>query len=152
MKNKNTRNEWYNERTETIPDEWKEANTILQFKTENTQGLRNYKSITLLSHMYKIYTRIIAKKTNNEIYFTNEVRHGFWKDFSTVDHSSTAKLLIEKADEYHLPLNISLIDYKKTFDTIKEWAKALWNMRIDYRHMSLVQNTYQPATTRGNTR
>ena len=38
--------------------------------------------------------------------------------FSTIDHLQAVKQIIEKSEEYNLPLYLAVVDYKKAFDTI----------------------------------
>ena len=65
---------------------------------------------------------------------------GFRRNYSTIDHLLTVKVLIRKANEYHLPLYVALVDYEKAFDSIKTWAtrEALRNNRVDCRYMDLI--------------
>ena len=63
-----------------------------------------------------------------EMYLTHE-QAGFRRNYSTIDHLLTVKALIEKANEYHLPLYAALMDNEKVFDSVETWAtrEALWN-------------------------
>ena len=53
-----------------------------------------------------------------EIYLTHE-QAGFRRSFSTIEHLLTVKVLVEKANEYHLPLYVALVDYEKAFNSIE---------------------------------
>ena len=49
---------------------------------------------------------------------------GFRKSYSTSDNIQALKDLIEKSNEYKLPLYLGFIDYNKAFDSIER--TALW--------------------------
>ena len=47
---------------------------------------------------------------------------GFRKGYSTTDHLQALNQIIEKSNEYNLPLCIGSIDYEKAFDTVEHFA------------------------------
>ena len=70
-----------------IPNEWKEAKVIFLFKKGDKNEVKNYRPISLLLHMYKIFLRVL----NNRIVRVldeNRTREqaGFRKGYSTTDH------------------------------------------------------------------
>ena len=48
--------------TKKIPAEWKEAKMIILHKKGDTTDIKNYRPISPLSHMYKLFTRILQKR------------------------------------------------------------------------------------------
>ena len=49
--------------TKKIPAEWKEAKMIILHRKGETRDIKNYRPISLLSHMYKLFTWILKKKS-----------------------------------------------------------------------------------------
>ena len=49
---------------------------------------------------------------------------GFRKTYCTLDSIHALRQLAEKTSEYHLPLYVALVDFRKAFDTV-EWS-AVW--------------------------
>ena len=45
-----------------MPAKWKEANMIILHEKGDMKGIDNYRPISLLSHMYKLFTRILQKR------------------------------------------------------------------------------------------
>lgn len=79
--------------------------------------LDNYRPISLLSHIYKLFTRIMVnrlkKKLNN---YQTRVQAGFWSGFNTCEHFQALKILIEKCNEYQTPIIIVFVDYEKAVE------------------------------------
>ncbi|CAG9828027.1 unnamed protein product [Diabrotica balteata] len=130
-----------------IPKEWNTANTILIHKKGDNTDLKNYRPISLLSQLYKTFTKIITNRltTKFDVYQPVE-QAGFRKGFSTCDHFHTLKVLIEKVNEYNLPICLAFIDYEKAFDSIELWAieEALVNSKIDSRYRILIPYSRSP--------
>ena len=51
-----------------IPKTWKEANMVIFFKKWNRKDIKNYRPICLLSNMYKLFTKIITTRLEEELY------------------------------------------------------------------------------------
>ena len=58
--------------------------------------------------------------------------------------------IIEKSNEYNLPLCIGFIDYEKAFDTVEHFAifEALRKTNVNETYINILQNIYNQATTR----
>lgn len=63
--------------------------------------MENYRLISMLSHLYKLFTRIINNRLTTKLDSYQPVEQaGFRKGFSTADHLQTFKTVIEKTTEY----------------------------------------------------
>ena len=91
--------------TTQIPPTWDEAKVIIIYKKGDPGDIKNYKPISLLSHSYKLFTRLLQTRMEN-ILDQNQPRDqaGFRRKFSTIDHIYTLNQIIEKTNEYNLPL------------------------------------------------
>lgn len=102
-----------------IPKEWLEGKLILLFKKGNRADLKNYRPLTLLPVLYKIFSKIITNRISGQLELEldkNQV--GFRKNHSTSDHIFTLNSLIKKSEEYSFPLCILFVDFEKAFDSI----------------------------------
>jgi hypothetical protein len=121
-----------------IPQVWNEGEIILIHKKGDTQDLKNYRPITLMSVFYKLFTIILGKRAEGTL-DSNQPREqaGFRKGFGTLEHLFTINQVVQKSHEFKLPLCMAFIDYEKAFDSIKtssmidaitkkEWTRKLW--------------------------
>lgn len=102
-----------------IPDEWNNASVVLIYKKGNKTDLKNYRPISLLTHLYKILTKVLNRLTNKLDFYQPPEQAGFRKSFSTMDHLQTIRSLIEKTTEYNMTIYIAFIDYEKAFDSLE---------------------------------
>lgn len=133
----------------SIPEKWKNAEVILLFKKGDKENLENYRPVSLLSHLYKLLTKIVTNRLTRELDFYQPAEQaGFRKGFSTVEHIQTIRCLLEKTTEYNIKIHLAFIDYKKAFDSVEIWAimKALQNAMINSRYIKLLENIYDQAT------
>ena len=76
---------------------------------------------------------------------------GFRKGYSTTDHLQALNQIIEKSNEYNLPLCIGFIDYEKAFDTVEHFFaifEALRKTKVNETYINNLQNIYNQAAAR----
>ncbi|GFO17686.1 endonuclease-reverse transcriptase [Plakobranchus ocellatus] len=75
---------------------------------------------------------------------------GFRKGYSTTDHIYTFNQVIEKSNEYNLPLCVGFIDYEKAFDSVEHFAifDALRKININGTYVTILENIYRNASAR----
>lgn len=133
----------------TIPEKWHNATAILLHKKGDITELENYRPISLLNHLYKLFTKIITNRLENKLDFYQPLEQaGFRTGFGTNDHLQAVRALIEKSIEYNRPLALVFVDFHKAFDTVEPSAilKTLQECRVDYRYTKLIYNIYKNAT------
>lgn len=80
---------------------WQNAEVILLFKKRDNTNIENYRPISLLSHLYKLFTKIITNRLTHKLDFYQPVEQaGFRIEFRTTDHIQIIRTVIEKATEY----------------------------------------------------
>ena len=134
-----------------IPDSWHEAKIVILFKKGDPKDIKNYRPISLLSHSYKIFTRLLQSRIERTL-DENQPRErtGFRKGYSTTDHLQALNQTIEMSNEYNLPLCIGFIDYAKAFDTVEHFAifEALRKTMINETYINMLQNISSQDTAR----
>ena len=137
--------------TKKIPLEWKEAKMTTLHRKGDMEDIKNYRPITLLSHMYKLFTWILQKEME-KVLDENQQREqdSFRKGFPTVDHLQTINQLMEKCNEINRPLCIRYIDYEKAFDSTEHEAifKALITIGINETYITIIEEIYTGVTAR----
>ena len=93
---------------------------VIIHKKGDTSDIKNYRPISLLPTIYKVFSYILLKRMlcTLEEHLPRE-QAGFRPGFSTIDHIHTISQLQEKANEHKIPLCLAFIDYEKAFDSIE---------------------------------
>ncbi|GFS06184.1 endonuclease-reverse transcriptase [Elysia marginata] len=131
-----------------IPPSWNEAKIIILYKKGDPGDIANYRPISLLSHSYKIFTRLIKKKewkgsSTKTNHATKLVLEKLSPPLIIIMHTLSQK--IEKLNEYNLQLCLGLIDYEKTFDSVEHFAifDALRRKNINENYIQILENIYK---------
>lgn len=111
-----------------VPDEWVIGiiKPIFKNKGDPTQP-ENYRPITLLSCLGKLFTCILSKRLEtyaSEINLITRSQAGFRKNHSTLDHILTLQFLSHTLLSRKKKLFCAFVDFKQAFDTV--WRNGLW--------------------------
>ena len=142
-----------------FPKCWAEGNIVPIFKAGDKHNTNNYRGITLLSCLGKLFTRLINDRltawadSNNII---NENQLGFRKGRGTVDCLFILNGLIQLMLSKGKKLFCCFVDYEKAFDYIDR--AALWSKHVKEKVSSkiirLLKNIYSKInlSVKGDTR
>ena len=109
-----------------IPKSWKSSKMVLIHKKGDNKDLKNYRPISLLSNIYKVFTKILTLRLTRVLDENQPIEQaGFRSGYSTIDHIHTVNQLKEKCAEYQKPLCFAFVDYEKAFDSAE--SKAILN-------------------------
>ena len=116
-----------------IPESWTIGMITPIYKNKDDKGdFNNYRGITILSCLGKLFTSVINTRLNrfaNETNLINENQTGFRKKYSTLDHIFLLKNFIDIfVTNGKQKLYCAFVDYKKAFDTV--WRSALWHKLV----------------------
>ena len=75
------------------------------------------------------------------------------KGYSTIDHLHSAVQVLEKTNEYNIPLHMAFVDYEKAFDSIQHPAVfgALKNQGVEEKYINIINETYKNGTAQVRT-
>ena len=135
--------------TSEIPEDWVIGEIIPLYKGKgNIKVPVNYRGITLLSCLGKLFTSIINRRltifieTNSLL---SENQTGFRKGYSTIDHCFLLNCIVDIFKKSSKKLYCAFVDYRQAFDKI--WRNGLWykiiNMGISGKVLSVIMNLYK---------
>ncbi|CAF4921274.1 unnamed protein product [Pieris macdunnoughi] len=84
-------------KTEYIPSQWTKNIITLLHKKGDRNTIENYRPISLMSNMYKVFSKMILRRITKVMDEQQPMEQaGFRSGFSTVDHIHVIKQLIQK--------------------------------------------------------
>ena len=136
-----------------FPDSWIEGIIIPLLKKGDAGDVNNYRGITLMSCLAKIFTGVLNKRINkwcDENNVISDCQFGFRKGCSTTDGSFVLHNLIQKTLNNRGLLYCAFVDLKKVFDSI--YKDALWykllNLGIKGRTFRIIRDMYAKVKSR----
>ncbi|XP_052820056.1 uncharacterized protein LOC128245877 [Mya arenaria] len=111
-----------------FPDSWMESIIVPVYKKGDEDQVTNFRGITLMSSMAKLFTSIINTRlmtwgdTHEKL---PDSQFGFRKGYSTVEAIFSLNFLIEHMLNNGKRLYVAMVDMKRVFDSINH--SALWN-------------------------
>ncbi|MEW8152430.1 MAG: reverse transcriptase family protein [Candidatus Thiodiazotropha endolucinida] len=134
--------------TGIIPTSWVEGIIIPLYKNKgNSMDPDNYRPITLLSCLGKLFTAVLNNRLNaylEEYELLNENQAGFRKQYSTTDHIFTLHCIIDLLRFQKRKIYCTFIDFSKAFDSV--WRIRLWrkllNAKINGKFFNVIHNLY----------
>lgn len=117
-----------------VPDTW--LNGIIRpiYKNKgDPNDPDNYRAITLISCLGKLFTSIINSRLNflsSEFDIISKCQSGFRKGYSTTDNIFIMHALISLYLTYGKKLYCTFVDFRKAFDTV--WRVGLWKKLQNY--------------------
>ena len=114
-----------------FPEKWSEGYIVPIFKKGDVNEVSNYRGITLLSTLGKLFTRILNNRLNNwaeEYGIYIEAQAGFRKHMSTIDNVFVLNSLITHCINNKEHLYCCFVDFTKAFDYVERdilWYKLI---------------------------
>ena len=136
--------------TGLIPSEWNVGFIIPLYKNKGmANDPNNYRGITLLSSIGKLFTSIINTRLTdfiNNIGLLGEDQAGFRAGYSTTDHIFTLSCIIDIYLQNKKRVYCAFVDYKKAFDLVNRsaWSKLISN-GINGKVINVIFNLYKNA-------
>ena len=118
--------------SECYPESWNKAYIISVFKSGDKDDPNNYRGISLLNGIAKIFSAVLNNRIMNYMKDKfSELQFGFRPNRRTTDSIFIFKTLINKyLSLYKKKQYICFVDLRKAFDSI--WRKALFHKLYSY--------------------
>ena len=132
------------------PLDWNNAVIILLHKKGDKKDINNYRPISLISHMSKLFTKVIKNRISLQLEeHQPREQAGFRRGYSTSDHLQVITQLIEKSNEYRLPLCLAFVDYEKAFDSVEHGGiiSALREHGVHQAYVETLASMYSSCTS-----
>ena len=131
--------------TGKIPSTFKKALIVVLYKKDDRSECKNYRPISLLSHVYKLFMTIIGNRITDDLYSCfPESQAAYQPGRGTVEQIFALSQIIEKSIEFNKPLYIVFIDFTKAFDSIK--LDKLWlildKTPLNKNYINLLKSLY----------
>ena len=137
-------NQWWKE--EDIPTETLKARVVLIYKKGDTSKYENYRPISLLNTIYKIYAGIIQKRLAKTLDGQlSQTQYGFRKDKSTGDAIQLVRRVTEYGQGTYNKLHLVLLDWEKAFDKIdrNKMFEALDRFKVNKKYINIIKSLYK---------
>lgn len=130
-----------------VPESWKTSITVPIFKKGDRSLPNNYRGITLLSSVMKLFTKILAMYISST--GIAEEQQGFRQNRSTTDAIFIVRQIAEKAIEFNYPAHMCFVDLTKAFDRIqlKDVIEILRKRNVSQNIISVITSLNTNNTT-----
>ena len=106
------------------PEQWGKALVVLLYKKGDTAGPGNYRGISLLDVVGKVFTRLVAKRIEERVKETIvEEQAGFTDKRGCIEHIYTLYRIIQGRKKEGKDTYLFFLDVRKAFDTV--WRDGL---------------------------
>ena len=127
------------------PEQWRATRLIVIFKKGDASLPSNYRPISLLPILYKLFSCMLCNRVQATIIGEQSADQAAYRPgFSTEDHLLAVTLLWESAKEWNIDLWLAVVDFEKAFDTVEH--SALWislsELGVDHRYIRILQILY----------
>lgn len=132
-----------------FPKMWSKSIIVPIYKKGDVDDPNNYRGVSLLSVVSKIFTYILNKRLSlwmEECELLAEEQAGFRADRSTVDHIFSLLCIIQKSMAQNKgKVYLAFVDYHKAFDSVdreKLWT-CLGKKGLSHKMLQLIRKMYE---------
>lgn len=136
-------------RTGIIPKDWLKSEFITLPKKASAKTCEEHRTISLMSHLLKIFLKIIHKRIYKKC--EEEIapnQFGFLNAVGTREALFSIQVLVQRCRDVNCNVFACLIDYQKAFDRVKhdKMIDILKNTGIDSKDLKIITNLYWNQT------
>ena len=135
---------WLAEKIE--PEEALFARVVLLYKKGDTSKMENYRPISLLNSIYKIFAAIVHNRLADKLdKFLQKMQFGFRKGRGTADAIHCVRRAAEHGEQTKTKTRLVLLDWEKAFDKVTREGlySALERMAVDSKIQRVIKALYK---------
>lgn len=128
-----------------IPTDWIKSTFVMIPKKGNSRKCSDYRTISLMSHVLKIFLRIIHSRVYAKIEEQiSETQFGFRNNLGTREALFCIQVLVQRCRDVDHPVFMCFIDFEKAFDRVKhdKLVAILREVGIDDKDLQIIRNLY----------
>lgn len=131
-----------------IPESFKKSIIFPLFKKGDAGEVTNYRGLSFLDTIYKIFTGILLNRINNwmeENRILKECQAGFRKNYSTIDNIFNLSAIVQLKLAEKRKLYVFFVDFKSAFDTINREALfyKLFSQGMSSKLVNILKQLYK---------
>ena len=122
-----------------------QARVVLIFKKGDRSDMANYRPISLLNSIYKIFAAIIQKRLAEGLdVYLQKTQYGFRQKKGTADALHYVRRMIDKGEMTNSKTLLVLLDWEKAFDKVlhDRLLEALRRMNVPEKLVKIIQAMY----------
>lgn len=131
--------------TGSIPKDWLLSTIIMIPKKPNATSCKDHRLISLMSHLLKIFLRIIHTRIFKRLEeLSGDTQFGFKNGMGTREAVFCLNTLMQNCLDQRKEVFMCFIDYEKAFDTVKHdiLIRHLHTANIYYNDVRIIKNLY----------
>jgi hypothetical protein len=132
------------------PTAWKNAETKLIHKKDDTSDIANYRPITLLNTLFKLWEKVLDRATRDQLEgdFPNQLQMGSQAANSATMTIAASKAIMQTAVEHGKQVYTASIDMNKAYNRVNR--NRLWTilrkMGVPDYLLTAIMSTYENAS------
>uniref|UniRef100_A0A8D8SN59 Craniofacial development protein 2 n=1 Tax=Cacopsylla melanoneura TaxID=428564 RepID=A0A8D8SN59_9HEMI len=131
--------------TGIIPEDWLKSTFVTLPKKQNAKSCKDYRTISLMSHVLKVFLRIIHSRLYLKIEeHIGETQFGFRNNLGTREALFGIQVLVQKCRDLGHPVFMCFIDFEKAFDKVRhnKLIEVLRKTGIHDKDLRIIKNLY----------
>lgn len=131
--------------TGIIPQEWLLSTFITIPKKTNAMQCSDHRTISLMSHLLKVFLRVIHNRIYQKLDMDIEdTQMGFRKGLGTREALFAINVLTQRCLDVNQEVHVCFVDFEKAFDKVRhdKLKQILESKNIDTRDLQIILNLY----------